>query len=181
APLEPRRPGRSRPLAFREPMRPCLAIAVLATLAALARVEDAPQATTIPAIARIGSGVAAGPVRVQGVITYFDPTRRCLCLPDGDAGVVVQLPLVPPPLRLGQRVEVGGRVLATNYLDATDARVVGEDTLPEPVAVTGEQFAAGAATTRRVTVTGVVRAAGLDADRAVLFLMAGRTSIRVFI
>jgi len=160
-------------------MRPFTALTVLAALAALARAEAPPRATTIAAIAR--NGPAADPVRVQGTVTYFDPTRRCLCLQEGDNGLVVRIPLDTRPLHPGQRAEVRGRALAPNYLDATEARGVGEDVLPDPPAVTGEQFAAGAAAGRRVALTGVVRAAGLESDRAILYLMAGRTPVRVFV
>jgi signal transduction histidine kinase/CheY-like chemotaxis protein len=160
-------------------MRPYPAITVLAALAGLARAADPPRVTTIPAIAR--DGPASGPVRVQGTVTYFDPTRRCLCLQDGDEGLFVHIPLDTRPLSLGQRAEVGGRVLAHHYLDATEARVAGDGSLPDAVVATGEEFAAGSVMNRRVSLAGVVRAAGLDGDRAVLFLMAGLTPVRVFV
>src|SRR5689334_4636553 len=124
-------------------MRPCPAIAVLVAATAFARGDDIPPAVTIPAIAQPASTLPAGPVRVQGTVTYVDPTRRCLCLQDGAAGLFAHIPLDTRPLRPGQRAEVRGRVLAHNYLEATEARAVADGALPDPVPVTGEQFAAG--------------------------------------
>ena len=103
-------------------MRPHAAITVLVGLAAFARAEGIPPATSIAEIARRGPAPAADPVRVQGTVTYFDPTRRCLCLQDGGVGLFVHIPLDTRPLRPGQRVEVRGRVLAHHYVDATEAR-----------------------------------------------------------
>ena len=143
--------------------------------------EGVPPATSIAEIARRGPGPSADPVRVQGTVTYFDPTRRCLCLQDGGVGLFVHIPLDTRPLRPGQRAEVRGRVLAHNYLDATEARPVGDDALPDPIVVTGEQFVTRSSLNRRVALTGVVRAAGLEADRAIIHLMAGRTPVRVFV
>src|SRR6476469_9096079 len=105
-------------------MRPYPAITVLAALAGLARAADSPRITTIPAIARDGTVSGAG--RVHGTVTYFDPSRRCLCLQDGEVGLFVHVPLDTRPLRPGQRVEVRGRVLGRNSLDGTEARVVGD-------------------------------------------------------
>ena len=162
-------------------MRPSAAIPVLFVLVAFARADGPPPATTIPEIARKGPGLSADPVRVQGTVTFCDPTRRCLCIQDGDVGLFVHIPLDTRPLRPGQRAEVRGRVVAHNYMDATEAWPVGDDSLPEPVAVTGEQFVSGSVMNRRVLLTGVVRATGPDADRAVLVLMVGRTPVRVYV
>jgi PAS domain S-box-containing protein len=162
-------------------MRPYVAIPVLVALAALARAEGVPPATTIAEIARLGPAASVDPVRVQGTVTYFDPTRRCLCLQDRGAGLFVHIPLDARPLHPGQRAEVRGRVLAHNYLDATEARPVGEDALPDPITVTGEQFVTRSPLNRRVALAGVVRATGLEADRAIIYLMAGRTPVRVFV
>src|SRR5262249_51402664 len=128
-----------------------------------------------------GPRLSSEPVRVQGTVTYFDPSRRCLCLQDGAEGIFVHIPLDTRPLRPGHRVEVRGRALAHNYFDGTEVRPVGEDALPKPIPITGEEFAAGSAINCRVALTGVVHAAGVEADRTVAYLMAGQTPIRVFV
>src|SRR4051812_46377611 len=161
-------------------MRPCPAVAVLVALAACARGGDVPRPATIPEINR-GTRPAAEPVRVQGTVTYFDPIRCGLCLQDGAAGLFVHIPPDTRSLRPGQRAEVRGRALAANCLEATEARAVGDDRLPDPVAVGGAEFVAGSVVNRRVALAGVVRAVGLDGERAVLHLAAGPTPVRVLI
>jgi two-component system, cell cycle sensor histidine kinase and response regulator CckA len=162
-------------------MRRFCTFLVLVVLPACARGDGPPRAKTIADIARTGPSQSPEPIRVQGTVTYFDPARRCLCLQDDTAGLFVHIPLDTRPLRPGQRAEARGRVLAHNYLDAAEVRAVGDDALPEPVRVTAEEFVAGTAQNRRVALAGVVRAAGIEADRGIIYLMAGRTAVRVFV
>jgi PAS domain S-box-containing protein len=156
-----------------------VAIAALLGSVAVARADGPP--TPITDIARLGPDISTGPVRVRGTVTYFDSTRRCLCLQDGETGLFVRIPLATRTLRPGDRAEVFGKVLANNYLDATEARPIGTGPLPEAVTVSGEEFAVGKRVNRRVTLAGVVRADDVESDRAVLYLMAGRTPVRVFV
>jgi PAS domain S-box-containing protein len=156
------------------------AIVVLVGSAAVADAGD-PAPVTIADIARHGPGLSTGAVRVRGTVTYFDPTRRCLSVQDEDAGLFVRIPLHTRALRPGDQVEVVGRVLAHDYVDATEARAVGTAPVPDAVPVSGEEFAAGKRVNRRVVLPGVVRAADVESDRAILYLTAGRTPVRVFV
>src|SRR5262249_22758668 len=128
-----------------------------------------------------GPSISTDPVRVKGTVTYFDATRRCLCIQDGEAGLFVHIPLDTRVLRPGDQATVVGRVLANNYLDATEARAVGTGPVPEAISALGWEFVAGKPVNRRVPLAGVVRAADVTSDRAILYLMAGRTPVRVFV
>jgi PAS domain S-box-containing protein len=161
-------------------MYPLTAITVLFLWVSASWAQTPPLAS-ISDIAAKGPGAFPQPVRSQGTVTYFDPTRRCLALQDGEVGMIVKTPLDNRPLKIGQRAEVRGKVLATGYLDASDARPVGDDRIPAPLYLSGAEFAGGKAMNRRVRVSGVIRSGVVEGDHAVVRLIAGRQPIRVFI
>jgi PAS domain S-box-containing protein len=102
------------------------------------------------------------PVRVTGVVSFYDPTWNTLFVEDDTNGIFVN-PGKQWPVRAGQRVEVTGFSAPGDFapiVAAKDIRVVGGTTeLAPPRAVPFPDLLTGREDSQRVFLEGVVRAA----------------------
>ena len=102
------------------------------------------------------------PVRLRGVVTFFDDTIFSRFMQDETAGIYLQYPtnVIPPALMPGQVVEVTGVGAPGEYAPVVmvkEMRPTGEASLPTPKPVTYEQLAGGAEDSQFVEITGIVR------------------------
>ena len=103
------------------------------------------------------------PVRLHGVVTFFDETLYARFIQDETAGIYLQFPLnvAPPMLMPGQMVEVTGTASPGEYAPVVvvdQVSAAGEMPLPPAKPVTYEQLASGAEDSQFVEISGIVRA-----------------------
>ncbi len=102
------------------------------------------------------------PVRLRGVITFFDESLFSRFIQDETAGIYLQYPanVGPPDLVAGQLVDVTGTGSPGEYAPVVEVKnltVVGERPLPNAKTVTYEQLASGTEDSQFVEITGIVR------------------------
>jgi len=102
------------------------------------------------------------PVRLHGVVTFFDESLYSRFIQDETAGIYFQFPLnvAPPMLVPGQVVEMTGAASPGEYAPVVvvdKVRVTGEMPLPQAKPVTYEQLASGTEDSQFVEITGLVR------------------------
>ena len=102
------------------------------------------------------------PVRLRGVVTFFDEGFFSRFIQDETAGIYLQFPTNAPPPTLvsGQLVEVTGVGSPGEYAPVVmvnQVRVMGEAPLPVPKRVTYEQLAGGTEDSQFVEIVGIVR------------------------
>jgi signal transduction histidine kinase len=102
------------------------------------------------------------PVRLRGVVTFFDESLFSRFIQDETAGIYLQFPanVGPPELFPGQVVEVTGTGSPGEYAPVVvvdKVSVVGEKPLPEAKLVTYEQLASGTEDSQFVEIDGIVR------------------------
>ena len=103
------------------------------------------------------------PVRLQGVVTFFDESFFSRFIQDETAGIYFQFPLnvAPPMLAPGQLVELTGFASPGEYAPVVavdQVRVTGQRPLPSAKSVTYEQLASGTEDSQFVEIVGIVRA-----------------------
>jgi PAS domain S-box-containing protein len=123
------------------------------------------------------------PVRLQGVVTYFDPFSESMFLQDGTGGIWARHRPDGVSLQAGQRIELRG-ITMPGFAPSVDEprwKILGAAPLPPPRRVSFEQLESAAEDGRWQEVEGVVRSARLDAARHLLRLSTavagGRLSI----
>ncbi|HEY8536778.1 MAG TPA: ATP-binding protein [Vicinamibacterales bacterium] len=115
---------------------------------------------------RVGDPADAGrPVRITGVVTYYDPDWRLLFVQDARQGIFVDLktagedhPL--PAVRTGDRVEIAGIVGPGDFAPVIARPVVrrlGPGRLPEPARPSFQQLLTGEWDSQFIEIDGVVR------------------------
>ena len=102
------------------------------------------------------------PVRLRGVVTFFDDNLYSRFIQDETAGMYFQFPpnVAPPLLVPGQLVEVTGVASPGEYAPVVvveKVSVTGERPLPPAKPVTYEQLASGIEDSQFVEITGIVR------------------------
>jgi signal transduction histidine kinase len=100
------------------------------------------------------------PVRLRGVVTFFDETLFSRFIQDDTAGIYLRDSTNTPALRPGQRVEVEGTTSPGEYAPIVvpeRVSVLGEAPLPTPKPVTYEQLASGQEDSQFVEIAGIVR------------------------
>ena len=102
------------------------------------------------------------PVRLHGVVTFFDENLFSRFIQDETAGIYFQFPLnVAPPLLLpGQVVELTGVASPGEYapvVEVQSVKVTGERALPAAKPVRYEQLAIGTEDSQFVEIAGIVR------------------------
>ncbi len=123
---------------------------------------DGASVNAISRIAHIRRGDPADvgrPVRLEGVVTYYDPTWGLLFVHD-DHGIFVHMKQVATDARVGDRVEVTGTVGAGAFapiVDAPAVRRLGAATLPEPGRPTFQALLTGEWDSQFVELEGIVR------------------------
>lgn len=123
------------------------------------------------------------PVRLKGVVTYYDPGQR-LVVNDDISGIFVFPPEPPPALREGDEVEVIGVSDPGTYspvVRASEIKVLGRAALPEPRKSTIYQLIAAEEGSQWVEISGVVQSAvhGTNGTTLTVADMSGR--MRCFI
>jgi PAS domain S-box-containing protein len=122
------------------------------------------------------------PVRLRGVVTYFDGIGPDMFFQDSSGGIWIHwVPGMPTPQK-GQLIELEGVTTQADF--APDIaqprwRVIGEAPMPAPVRPSYEQLASAAEDSNWVEIEAVVRAVSLDANggylRLKLAVDGGRT------
>ncbi|EEF63042.1 sensor histidine kinase [Pedosphaera parvula] len=102
------------------------------------------------------------PVRLHGVVTFFDENLYSRFIQDETVGIYLQFPLnvAPPMLVPGQLVEVTGVASPGEYAPVVlvdTVRVTGKSPLPVAKPVTYEQLASGKEDSQFVETAGIVR------------------------
>jgi hypothetical protein len=108
------------------------------------------------------------PVRLHGVVTYFDPAWRLLFVQDDTAGIFVNLNGVDPGLREGDEVDLEGSSTPGEF--APSVRYVrhvrrGDGRLPTPVRPPIRELSAGVFDSQWVEALGIVRRVSVDANQ----------------
>jgi signal transduction histidine kinase len=104
------------------------------------------------------------PVRLRGVVTFFDENLFSRFIQDNTAGIYLQYSTNTPGLVPGQIVEVEGTSSPGEYAPVVvpeNVRIVGVGELPVPKLVTFEQLASGKEDSQFVEISGIVRAVQL--------------------
>ena len=102
------------------------------------------------------------PVRLHGVVTFFDENLYSRFIQDETAGIYLQFPLnvAPPMLAPGQLVDVAGTASPGEYAPVVvvdNVQVTGAMPLPAAKLVTYEQLASGTEDSQFVEIAGIVR------------------------
>jgi PAS domain S-box-containing protein len=131
--------------------------------------QDRPELTTAAEVRRLTPGEAEQrlPVRLRGVVTFFDERLFSRFLQDNTAGIYLFLSTNTPSfsLSVGQWVEVEGVTGPGEYapiIVPKQVRVLAETNLPAPEPVTFEQLASGREDSQFVEIQGIVRSAHRD-------------------
>jgi signal transduction histidine kinase/ActR/RegA family two-component response regulator len=175
--------GRAAPLKI--PVAKTLA-AVLACLCAAATVEAEPR--LIGRVAEIRAltpkDAARGyPVRLRGVVTYYDRAAPDLFVQDETAGIYVTCDQ-PPAVERGQLVEVTGVTGPGDFAPVIlhpQVRVLGTGELPKPPEVTFDTLVTGRLDSQWVEGEGVVKSAVIGRRRLILYVAAGGGQIKLMV
>ncbi len=104
------------------------------------------------------------PVRLRGVVTFYDRAMFCHFIQDGTAGIYLQQTNLPKLLP-GQLVEVEGVTSGGEFAPVVAPRriqLLGVEPLPVARPVAYEQLTSGEEDSQRVEVQGIVRAVAVD-------------------
>ncbi len=141
--------------------------------------KDLPVVTTVRKLHALTAEEAsrAYPVRLHGVITYFDPKYGFLFLQDATGGTFVEAhKLVAQPIRAGQLAEVTGISDPGFFAPEVDhcaVRVISRAKLPTAAADASEDLYSGSLDSNWVRTRGVVQSVSHEADHTVLHLASG--------
>src|SRR6266567_695331 len=107
------------------------------------------------------------PVRLVGVVTYFDPVSPNMFIQDATGGIWARWPKDGPKLKAGQRIVLEGVTKQPGFAPSVYSprpNVLGETPLPTPRRVTFEQMASTAEDGKWVEVEGIVQSAWVPPD-----------------
>lgn len=107
------------------------------------------------------------PVRLRGVVTFFDPSQFFQFVQDDTAGIYFSLDALPkqPLLAAGQLVEMEGEATLGEYAPIVMVRriqILGQGTFPAARSVTFDQLSSGQEDSQFVEIHGIVRAANFE-------------------
>jgi signal transduction histidine kinase/CheY-like chemotaxis protein len=147
----------------------CGAAAVIAASAILTFANEAAHQPSPPFITKasqirsmtIAQAKQGSPVRLKGVITYYDPDEPDLFVQDASAGIWVNLEIVKPnvPLNIGDLVEVQGVTEAPDFAPQVGGpvfKVIGRAPLPPARRVSFAEMSSTKEDGQRVEVEGIV-------------------------
>ncbi len=127
------------------------------------------------------------PVKLRGVVTFFDEQLYSHFIQDETAGIYVRFPtnVAPAQLDPGQLVEITGTCNPGEYapiVEIQQLKVVGTAPLPIPPVVSYEQLASGAEDSQFVEISGVVHSVRKqeDTDYNVIELATGGGRLNVY-
>jgi len=129
--------------------------------------QPAREITSAEAVRRLSGSEAEArlPVRLRGVVTFFDETLFSRFIQDETAGIYLRDSTNTPALRPGQWVEVVGAASSGEYAPIVEperVQVLGEAQLPSARAVTFDELASGKEDSQFVEVVGIVRSVVFD-------------------
>jgi len=132
-----------------------------------ARGQSPEEITTAVEVRELSAAEADArlPVRLQGVVTFFDEVVYGRFIQDDTAGIYLRESTDIPPLVPGQLVEVTGYTSPGEYAPIVvpeQVRVLGEAPLPEAKPATFEQLASGREDSQFVEIAGIVRSVRLN-------------------
>ena len=139
-------------------------VTALACLCAAGTVEGAPRLIGRAAEVRALTPKEAArgyPVRLRGVVTYYDRAAPDLFVQDGTAGIYVTCDQ-PPAVERGQLVEVTGITGPGDFAPVVlhpQVRVLGPGELPKPPEVTFDTLVTGRLDSQWIEGEGVVKSA----------------------
>jgi PAS domain-containing protein len=105
------------------------------------------------------------PVRLQGVVTFFDERLYSRFIQDETAGIYLRESTNLPQLTAGQVIEVEGVTSPGEYAPIVvpqHVRIIGESKLPPAAAVTFDRLASGKEDSQFVEIVGIVRSVHLE-------------------
>jgi PAS domain S-box-containing protein len=122
---------------------------------------------TAEQIRQLTGAQAAGhhPVKLRGVVTFFDEAIFMQFIQDETAGIYLQQTNNLPPLSQGQLVEVEGETSAGEFapiLTPLRVTVLTNGIFPKPKPVSFEQLTSGEEDSQFVEIQGIVRAITID-------------------
>jgi PAS domain S-box-containing protein len=126
------------------------------------------------------------PVRLKGVVTFFDETLYSRFIQDHTAGLYLRESTNTPGLKPGDLVEVEGVTSQGEYapiVEPSRVVVVGHAPLPKAKPATFDQLASGREDSQFVQISGVVRSARFNepSQHYVLELATGGGRLSVFV
>jgi PAS domain S-box-containing protein len=127
----------------------------------------------------------AVPVRLRGVVTFFDDQLFSRFIQDATAGIYLKESTNTPLLQPGQMVEVEGVTSAGEFAPVVvplKVTILGDQPLPEARHVTYEHLASGKEDSQFVEVVGIVRSVYLDdsVGRYVLEIATGGGRLKAY-
>jgi signal transduction histidine kinase len=147
--------------------------------AALQSITNLPPLTNAQSVLDLGLEAARHTVfsaRLQGSVTYPDPSANRLFLQDSSAGILVVYTNVSFQPSPGQIIVVDGTVAGGRfapYIDCSHVRLIGFSAAPDPCEAQAARLAAGELFGQWVQVEGVVRDIAKDPEGAILFISSG--------
>ena len=124
------------------------------------------------------------PVRLRGIVTYFDGVAPNVFLQDTTGGIWVRWPREGPRLQAGQRIELEGVTAQPGFAPSVynpRSRVLGDAPLPAARPVSFEDMVSTAEDSRWVEVEGIVRSADFPSDGRPLRLSVSVTGGRIVV
>ncbi len=148
--------------------------------------QDLPILTHIRQIremstAELGRGY---PVRIRGVVTYYNWEEQDLFVQDSTAGIWVHPGKAKLALRQGEFVEVEG-ISGVGYLapviERASFRILGEAPMPKPLRPSSDELAFGKPDSQWIELEGVVRSAAARDGGLTLNITSGAFDCSVFV
>ncbi len=123
------------------------------------------------------------PVRLQAVVTYYDPASNEFFVHDSSGGIYVSLDQ-PVSVAQGREIELTGVTAAGDFAPEVvkpRIRVLGPGVLPAPRKVSLDDMASGSEDSEWVESEGVVHSAAIESQRLLLDVFAGgrRLSVKI--
>ncbi|MEW6157821.1 MAG: PAS domain S-box protein [Verrucomicrobiota bacterium] len=123
------------------------------------------------------------PVRVKGVVTYYDREWKTLFVQDNTGGIYVRIDS-PPELKLGQLIEVEGVTDPGEFspiIVNPTIKIAGDGTLPTGRRLTLEQLSSGREDAQWVEVEGVIRSMTNHWDHLYMDVAWGNNRAKVLV
>jgi diguanylate cyclase (GGDEF)-like protein len=119
------------------------------------------------------------PVRIEGVVTYYDPEWHLLFLQDASGGFFVGLKEEVPDLTTGGLVEVSGKLAPGNLgIEEPHFRLLGRGAMPVPQALPATGDPEHLRLSQWVGIHGTVHAAAVEDGRLTLTVADGSRRIK---
>ncbi|MCX6544372.1 MAG: PAS domain S-box protein [Acidobacteria bacterium] len=160
----------------------CAAAAIPAALAGAT--QALPVLTQAKDLRALPAGESSTPrqVRLEGVVTDYDPEWNAFFLQDETGGVRVLPPSGRQDLQVGDRIEVEGIYRQSGLAPAIESkqiRVLGRAPLPGPLRAPPSQIVAGLRDSQWVEVSGIVRSGATERHHAIAEIASGDERIKV--